>query len=178
MKTLIHNTAVFALISSSVCLAAERIPNPLIDAQAFVRIVKESQSPRQKNRLSEADFLKAMRSGEYVLLDARSAANYALRHIEGAVNLPFTEFTAESLARVIPKPSSNILIYCNNNFQGSPVSFESKSPAASLNLSTQVALVTYGYKNIFELGPLLNVEKTVLPFGGVEVSSRQQAVQR
>ena len=178
MKKLIHNTVVFALISSSVCFAAEQIPNPLIDAQAFVRIVKDSQSQRQKNRLSEADFLKAMRSGDYVLLDARSAANYALRHIEGAVNLPFTEFTAESLARVIPKPSSKVLIYCNNNFLSSPVSFESKAPAASLNLSTQVALVTYGYKNIFELGPLLDVKTTVLPFEGIEISSRQKAVQR
>src|SRR3546814_4676551 len=38
-------------------------------------------------------------------------------HIKGAVNLPLTDFTAESLAEVIGRdPNRPILIYCNNNF--------------------------------------------------------------
>ncbi len=36
-----------------------------------------------------------------LILDARSADAYAAGHIRGAVNLPFTDFTADSLARVI-----------------------------------------------------------------------------
>jgi hypothetical protein len=51
---------------------------------------------------------------------------------------------------------------------GSPNAFATKAPAASLNLSTQAALRAYGYSNIFELGPALHVEKTILKFEGTE----------
>jgi hypothetical protein len=61
------------------------------------------------------------------------------------------------------------LIYCNNNFEGSPAAFAAKAPAASLNLSTYTSLKAYGYSNIFELGPLLNVTTTKIPFEGTEV---------
>lgn len=106
---------------------------------------------------------------EVVLLDARSESRYKLRHIKGAISLPFTEFTKETLAKVIPNMNSKILIYCNNNFTGSPEAFASKAPVASLNLSTFVSLKAYGYKNIYELGPLLSVDSTKLIFEGTEV---------
>ncbi|GHB92537.1 rhodanese-like domain-containing protein [Cerasicoccus arenae] len=145
------------------------IPNELIDAQGFVEIVTSSQDVREKNRLTEEEFLQAINSGEYILLDARSAANYELRHIQGAVNLPFTEFTAETLMAIIPDSDTKVLIYCNNNFLNSPRSFASKSVLASLNLNTQASLRAYGYENIYELGPLLDVNNTRLPFSGTEV---------
>jgi hypothetical protein len=104
-----------------------------------------------------------------VVLDARSSSKYDLRHIKGAVNLPFTDFTAASLSGVLPGKDAKILIYCNNNFLGSPVAFTSKSATASLNLSTYTSLKSYGYDNIYELGPLLDVNKTTIPFEGSEV---------
>jgi hypothetical protein len=64
-----------------------------------------------------------------------------------------------------------VLIYCNNNFLGSPASFPSKAPGASLNISTFVNLTTYGYTNVYELGPLVDVKSTKLPFEGDEVSN-------
>ena len=82
---------------------------------------------------------------------------------------PFTDFTADSLAKVIPAKDAKILIYCNNNFEGSPVSFASKAPSASLNISTYTSLRSYGYTNIFELGPLLNVHTTSKPFEVAEL---------
>jgi len=36
-------------------------------------------------------------------------------------------------------------------------------PSASLNVSTYISLYTYGYRNVWELGPLLDVHKTKLP---------------
>jgi hypothetical protein len=33
---------------------------------------------------------------------------------------------------------------------------------ASLNLSTYISLYTYGYRNVYELGPLLDVKTTKL----------------
>ena len=39
-------------------------------------------------------------------------------------------------------------------------------PTASLNLSTYVALYTYGYRNVYELGPLVDPKTSKLPFAG------------
>jgi rhodanese-related sulfurtransferase len=149
--------------------AQPQIENPQINYAQFKEIVLRGEAARELNRLSEAAFLEALESGEYVLLDARSAANFKLRHVQGAVNLPFTEFAEETLREVIPSQDSKILIYCNNNFAGSPVSMMLKMAPASLNVHTQASLRAYGYENIFELGPYLNVNKTILPFAGTEV---------
>ncbi len=149
-------------------IAADQIPNRLIDYQEFQKIVAASANEREAHRLTEPQFIEAMADKKAVLLDARSASKYELRHIRGAVSLPFTDFTADSLAKVIPAKDAKILIYCNNNFEGSPVSFASKAPSASLNISTYISLRSYGYTNIFELGPLLNVRTTSIPFAGTE----------
>jgi hypothetical protein len=153
-------------------LYAEKIPNRLIDYNKHRDIVLQKNTVREKLRLTEKAFLEAMKSGEYVLLDARSLRNYNRRHIKGAISLPFTEFTEESLKKVIPNKKSKVLIYCNNNFLGSPVSFASKSAPASLNISTQVNLAIYGYHNVYELGPLLDVKKTIIPFKGTEIQKK------
>ncbi|UOG59559.1 rhodanese-like domain-containing protein [Leptospira noguchii] len=145
------------------------IPNRLIDYKKFQNIVNSSAEEREVKRLTEEDFLKMIQDEEVVLLYARSESRYKLRHIKGAISLPFTEFTKETLAKVIPNMNSKILIYCNNNFTGSPEAFASKASAASLNLSTFVSLKAYGYKNIYELGPLLSVDSTKLIFEGTEV---------
>ncbi len=57
-----------------------------------------------------------------------------------------------------------MLIYCNNNFHEAPKPFPSKIPTASLNLSTYISLYTYGYRNIYELGPQLDPKLSKLPF--------------
>jgi hypothetical protein len=40
---------------------------------------------------------------------------------------------------------------------------------ASLNISTNIALVTYGYTNVWALSPMLDVKTTALPFEGLDV---------
>jgi len=95
-----------------------------------------------------------------VVLDARSRDKYDLLHVRGAVNLSFPDITAASLERLLPDMTTRILIYCNNNFEGAPVAFATKMAPASLNLSTYIALYTYGYRNLYELAPLLDVRTT------------------
>jgi Rhodanese-like domain len=151
--------------------ARPSIPNPAIDAPGFRQIVRESAAERESKRLTEAEFIKAMQEKGVIILDARSTRNFNRRHITGAVNLPFTEFTAPDLAKVIPKKDSKVLIYCNNNFGGSPEAFATKMPSTALNLSTYVSLRGYGYTNIYELGPLLEVSTTKIPFVGTEVAA-------
>lgn len=157
-------------VCTSAVHAAQSIPNPLIDYGQFQRIVATSKTQREEHRLSEDEFLAEMQQQDVVVLDARTESRFRLRHIKGAVNLPFTEFTAASLARIVPDKDTRILIYCNNNFLDSPAAFASKAPAASLNLSTYTSLRAYGYTNIFELGPLLRIGQTKLPFEGSEVA--------
>jgi hypothetical protein len=106
-----------------------------------------------------------------VVLDARSEAMFRLRHLKGAVNLSFPDFTEASLARVIPAKATRVLIYCNNNFVGAPESLAMKMPPAALNLSTFVSLHSYGYRNVYELAPTLDVHKSRLEFAGTEVRS-------
>ncbi|MGA7933113.1 MAG: rhodanese-like domain-containing protein [Kovacikia sp.] len=160
-----------AIFVAAPALAQEAIPNRLIDYGKFREIVLQASQERESKRLTEAQFMTMMKEKSIVLLDARSESRYALRHIKGAVNLPFTEFTEQSLAAIIPSKDTKILIYCNNNFEGSPIAFATKAPAASLNLSTYTSLKAYGYSNVFELGPLLSLSTTKIPFEGKEVSN-------
>ena len=172
MNAIVSSALATLLFAAGAARADEPIANPLINYVQFQNIVHRSASPRELHRLTERQFLDTLREDGVVLLDARSASMYRLRHVQGAINLPFTDFTADALARVIPRKDSKVVIYCNNNFSGSPVAFASKAPAASLNLATYTSLVAYGYSDIEELGPLLDVRTTAIPFAGDEVASQ------
>lgn len=104
-----------------------------------------------------------------VVLDARSERLFRLRHLEGAVNLSLPEFTAATLARVIPTTDTRVLIYCNNNFVGLPESMPVKAATMPLNFNTHVSLHTYGYRNVYELAPAVDSKETRLRFAGAEV---------
>ena len=159
------------LLAGPVLAQPGRVPvNPQIDYAGFAAGVAEVGAVRESRRLTEAEFLRVAAEPGTVVLDARSERLFARRHIRGAVNLPFPEFTAETLARVIPAHATRVLIYCNNNFKGAPESMPLKTMASALNLSTFVSLHTYGYRNVFELGPAVDVKRTGLPFEGTEVS--------
>ena len=66
----------------------------------------------------------------------------------------------------MPDKDAKILIYCNNNFKNQPIAFASKAPVASLNISTYITMYNYGYKNVYELGPVLDPAKSKLTFEG------------
>jgi hypothetical protein len=153
--------------SPRVLLAAPA--NPQIDYPGFLEIARKAENLRAARRLGEAEFAAAMREPGTVLLDARSADKYQLRHIAGAVSLPFTDFTAASLATVIPSKDTRVLIYCNNNFAGDERALATKAAAASLNISTYIALATYGYTNVWELAPKLDVKASKLAWAGTAV---------
>jgi hypothetical protein len=73
------------------------------------------------------------------------------------------------LAKVFPAKSTRILIYCNNNFLNAPNTFASRAPAASLNIHTFNTLYSYGYTNVYELGPLIDIRKAKLRFEGTQL---------
>lgn len=162
-------TAVAAISPEPTTSLRSVIPNRLIDYPGFQKIVVTSAAEREKRRLTEEEFLAEMAKPNVVVLDARTDRRFTQRHIRGAVNLPFTEFTEATLAATIPSKDTKVLIYCNNNFLGSPVAFASKMAPASLNLSTYTSLKAYGYTNVWELGPLLDVRTSRIPFVGSEM---------
>lgn len=146
-----------------------QIPNRLIRYDLFAENVRLVGEVREGRRLTEDAFRTMMKEPGVVVLDARSGPMFKLRHLQGAVNLSLPDFSEAALAKLIPTKDTKVLIYCNNNFQGSPVSMVAKSAPASLNVHTFVTLKSYGYENVWELGPLLDVKTTKLPMEGEEV---------
>ena len=150
------------LILSLTCLAfaagtpaAANAPppdNPAIDYPGYSRLVTGLGEVRAKHRLAWEDFARQARAEGALLLDARSERAFKAGHLEGAVSLPFTDFTAEALRAAIgDDPDRPIYIYCNNNFTNDRAPVALKSAPLSLNVQTFVNLHGYGYRNVWEL---------------------------
>jgi hypothetical protein len=161
-KPLLAGLCLLATVSSA--RATEPGDNPAIDMPAYLQVAEQAAAQRESHRLSETEFVRLSREPGTTILDARSAQKYDELHIKGAINLSFADFASESLARTLPDRNARILIYCNNNFQNAPGPFPSKLPSAALNISTYIALYDYGYRNVYELGPLIDINATTLEF--------------
>jgi len=142
------------------------IPNPMIDYKGFSANVFTVGNLRNERRISEEDFIRMAAEPNTIILDARSDSKYAMLHIRGARHLSLPDFTASEIAKIIPDTSTRILIYCNNNFMNEQRALPSKAATASLNLYTFNTLYSYGYQNVYELGPLIDIKKSILPFEG------------
>ncbi|WP_081885971.1 rhodanese-like domain-containing protein [Haloferula sp. BvORR071] len=170
MKTTCFSLAAagLALMVAGVALGQEP-PNPKIDYKGFQALTKELEPIREQHRVSEDEFIRLAKEPGVLVLDARTLDKYEQIHVKGAKHLAFTDFTDEALAKVIPAKNTKILIYCNNNFDGEPQNFRSKAVRVSLNVQTFINLHAYGYTNVYELGPLLDVKTTKIPFEGKSV---------
>jgi rhodanese-like protein len=165
MKTLALAFGLGLLFQSSAFGADPKptIKNPAIDMDGYLKVSSKAAQHRASRRLSETDFLRMQHDPRTIVLDARSRQKFDLLHIDGAINLNFSDITVESLKRTIPDKSTRILIYCNNNFRNAEAPFPTKMATASLNLSTYIALYNYGYRNVYELGPQIDPKDSKLP---------------
>jgi rhodanese-like protein len=168
MKTQLLLSASLAVGFAPMAGAAERaqLANPAIDMAGHLRVSAEAARHRRARRVSEAEFIRMSRQPGTVILDARSREKYDELHVRGAINLSFPDIAVESLHRLIPDRNTRILIYCNNNFREGVPAFPTKVASASLNLSTFIALYDYGYREVYELAPLLDLETSKLEFDG------------
>ena len=166
MKKLTSLVAVFAL-----CLnfgyADEG--NEKIDYKGFVQLTNDLDKVRKAHRISEDKFIQMSKEEGVIILDARSKAKYDKIHVKGAIHLNFSDFSDASLAKVIPSKKTKILIYCNNNFRGDPINLTAKRIEVPLNIPTFLNLHAYGYKNVYELKPYLDLKTTKIPFAGSKV---------
>jgi len=153
-------------VSLAACGETNNIPNALIDYDTFLARAADVGRLRNEHRLTEEQFIAMSEEPGTVIFDARSDDKYAALHIKTAKHLNFSDTTASELAKIFPAKSTRILIYCNNNFLNAPNTFAAKAITASLNIHTFNTLFSYGYTNVYELGPLIDIKKAKLAFEG------------
>ncbi len=145
------------LLALATPLAAQPRDNPQIDYRGFQTLAQNVAPLRQSRLIDLARFQAEAASPRTLILDARSREAFNAGHIDGAVNLPFTDFTAESLAEAIgPDRERPILIYCNNNFRNNAPPVMRKLITVALNIQTFINLVGYGYRNVWELNDVVD----------------------
>jgi hypothetical protein len=162
MMKLFFPTCLFLSLLALNSLAQPVFTNRSADLHAYVANARNADAIRKSRHLTEDQFLQAMAEPGVVLLDTRNAAAYKLRHVKDAVNLSLPDLSAASVAPLVPAKSTKVLVYGSNNFPEAA----SPAPAASPKISAFVNLYTYGYTNIFELGPVVDVKTTKLPLAG------------
>jgi phage shock protein E len=129
-----------------------------VDYVGFQSLTQEVHAYRAGRLVSLAQFQAMAQAPHTIILDARSAAAYGQGHIDGALNLSLTDFTAPALAAAIKDPTTRILIYCNNNFANNAPPVMLKSAPLALNIQTFINLYGYGYRNVYELGEVVNFD--------------------
>lgn len=144
-----------AAASLSSAAAAQR-GDANIDYDGFKALTQQVSDYRRGRLIEWEEFAARAREPGVLLLDARSAEAFAAGHIQGAVNLPFPDFTPESLAQVIGERNRPVLIYCNNNFVNDAPPVPMKLRPLALNIQTFINLVGYGYPNVYELKSAIN----------------------
>lgn len=170
----------------------EKYPKALVNYEDFKGLVAEVEKHRANRLISLDTFLKMSKERNVVILDTRSDFRFYRKHLKGAIHLSFTDFTQDNLKKLIPDGTTKILIYCNNNFSGDQIDFASKialgpnmdiKPTGTesqilanqkpimlaLNIPTYINLFGYGYRNIYELDELINVNDVRIKFEGTEL---------
>lgn len=159
-----------ALVASPAC-AAGPPDNPLIDYPGFVELAGKVGEYRETRRLPWEEFAARALADGAILLDTRSESAFAQGHLEGAINLPLPDFTAERLAEVLgPDRDRPIYIYCNNNFADDRVPVVTKKVELALNIPTFINLVGYGYENVWELADVISTDGPGVPWVSGEAS--------
>ncbi len=152
-----HFVSAFALVCATPGFAQEA--NPQIDYDGFAELTIKLAETRKAHRLNLDDFNAKLAGGDAILLDTRSASAFRQGHINGAINLPFSDFTDEKLAKVLGEDKARpILIYCNNNFSDNVAPVVAKRVELALNIPTFINLHGYGFTNVWELADVVSIK--------------------
>jgi len=189
--------AIFLLLIHCNLFAQSSPREANLDFDGFLNLAQEVQEVRQNQLVDFETFLEMMKDPTVVLLDTRSKKAYDQVHIEGAIHLDFSDFTAYKLAQVIPSKDTKILIYCNNNFSSplgenntlkqnngplqskgvsAPSSIIPNSSPLALNIPTFITLYGYEYKNVYELSSQVNVNDRNLKLVGTAIKTWDRAL--
>jgi hypothetical protein len=197
MKTKILAASILVLVVNALCAEEKTYSKAKVSFEDFKELVTNVETHRASRLIDFDTFLKMSKEPNVIILDSRSAFRYERIHLKGATHLAFTDFTQETLKKVIPSPDTKILIYCNNNFEGNEIDFTSKivriTPVATstgklltssefateakplmmaLNVPTYINLYGYGYHNVYELDELVKVNDPRVAFEGTAVAKK------
>lgn len=153
MRAAIAALACVVAFAAGAAIAQDKTQNgnAQINYSGFRGLTDEVEAYRADRLVSLAEFHRMAAGPNTIILDARSADAYARGHIDGAINLPFTDFTDASLRQALRDPNVRILIYCNNNFSNNAEPVMLKRVELALNIQTFINLYGYGYRNVYEL---------------------------
>jgi len=159
IRTAALSAALVLSLATLPASAAEPPENPLIDYPGFVELAGKVGEYREARRLPWDEFAARALADGAILLDARSETAFAQGHLDGAINLPLPDFTAERLAEVLGEDKDRpVYIYCNNNFADDRPPVVTKKVELALNIPTFINLVGYGYENVWELGEVIRMD--------------------
>ncbi len=153
----------------------QALANPQIDYAKFLKVAKQVQPYRERRRVTEQQFLKLAAEKGTLILDTRSERAFNEVHLKGAVHLNFSDITSKSLAKTLGDKNTRVLIYCNNNFRTEEPALAMKAATAALNIPTFVTLYAYGYKNLYELGPVVDPKTSRLRLEGSAIKAAGKA---
>lgn len=156
-----------------------------VDYDAFEKLVTEVKSHRAERLITLEEMQKMLnKEKDILILDTRSKAMFDAKHIEGAIHLNFSDFTADNLEALIPSKKTKIIIYCNNNIDNDEEYFPTKSYTPppikdereltlALNIPTYINLFGYGYENVYELSELISIFDNRIKFEGTAVPTEE-----
>lgn len=175
MKKLLLIPLLLSGCASAIAAPPSKDPPARVDYPGFASLTDEAGAYRVQRLVPIEEFLKLSQDQKTIILDARSESAYARKHIKGAININFSDFSFERLAKEIPDKNTRILIYCNNNIDGDTRNFPTKSVELALNIPTFINLYGYGYRNLYELSTLLEADDPRLIFEGSDVKPAAKA---
>ncbi len=135
----------------------DTVNNPQVDYAGFLRLTEKLAEYRRGRLISLDKFTEKAKQQDAIILDTRSVAAFEQGHIDGAINIPFSDFTEEKLMKILGDKSRPILIYCNNNFRDNVPPIRLKRAPLALNIPTFINLYGYGYENIYELNGVTHI---------------------
>lgn len=199
MKSSLLVVCIMLLAAHAGMAQSTNYPRARVSFDDFKGLVSAVETHRASRLIDLNTFIRMSKDPGVIILDTRSAFRYERLHLKGAKHLAFTDFTQDNLAKTIPSFETSILIYCNNNFEGNQVDFASKvamprprsgSAAATqfdaqakplmmaLNIPTYINLFGYGYRNVYELHELVNVNDPRISFEGSVVEEKPTPLAR
>lgn len=93
------------------CLSQESARTPISQEDFYQEALRDVSEVARFGDVAEA-----LRKKSIVLVDVRSKEEFEHSHIKGAVSIPATDLTEETLSKLIPDKNMPIVIYCENNF--------------------------------------------------------------
>lgn len=131
-------------------------------AASFTRDLAPALEHRLTRMVDLDTFAQMHREANTIILDTRSAADFAQGHIYGAVNVPLSEMTLLNLADAVADRDTRILIYGDENIDEIAGRSDFTVSTLPINLLTFVSLHRYGYYEVYELNEATTFKDTRL----------------